>query len=272
MNASAPVFGDDDLTREAMRFGADAGLFAAERYHFHACLDSTNREAMALARAGASEGTVVVADAQTGGRGRLGRRWESPAGENLYVSVVLRPEMPVCEASRLTLMAGVAVVEAVREAGVSGACLKWPNDLLVEGRKLAGILTEMSVEGERMRHVVVGIGVNVNGRAADFSPEVAARAVTMADILHRPCGRAFLLSALLAGLERWYHRLRVEGFEPVLQAWKSRAVPAGQRVRIETSGSVCEGWLEDLDAQGFLLVRDLHGRQQRVLAGDVTLV
>ncbi|MBF0273309.1 MAG: biotin--[acetyl-CoA-carboxylase] ligase [Magnetococcales bacterium] len=261
----------EDLTRAVLAGRLTGGMFTPERYHFHPVLDSTNREAMALAQAGAPEGTVVVADGQTRGRGRQGREWESPRGENLYVSMVLRPGMPVAHGARLTLVAGLATVEAVGTMGVEGARLKWPNDVLVAGRKLAGILTEMAADGTRIRHVTVGVGVNVNGRAAAFSPEVAARAVTMADILHRSCDRGALLAALLAGLERWYGLYVREGFAPVRRAWKERALLEGQQARIDTPTGVREVWLEDLDEEGFLLARSRDGERMRVLAGDVVL-
>ncbi|MBF0213597.1 MAG: biotin--[acetyl-CoA-carboxylase] ligase [Magnetococcales bacterium] len=270
MNAAPPDH--DTLRPERMAPLWRGRLFAAERYHYHERIGSTNQEAMQLARAGAPEGTLVVAEGQSGGRGRLGRVWESPSGENLYLSMVLRPDLPVAHAPRLTLVAGLATVEAVLAAGVAEARLKWPNDVLVNGRKLAGILTEMATEGERIRQVTVGVGVNVNGRSADFSPEVAARAVTMADILHRTCERAELLAALLVAMERWYARLLTEGFAPIRIAWKEWALLEGQRVRVESATGSREGWLEDLDEEGFLLVRGAEGEIWRVLAGDVVLV
>ncbi|MBF0341206.1 MAG: biotin--[acetyl-CoA-carboxylase] ligase [Magnetococcales bacterium] len=261
----------EGLTREAMTPHLSGRLFAAERYHFHPRLDSTNQQALSMGQSGAPEGTLVVADAQTRGRGRLGRSWCSPAGENLYFSMLLRPPLPVHQAPRLTLVAGLATLEALRSAGVPGV-LKWPNDVLVSGRKLAGILTEMATEGERIRHVVVGIGVNVNGTAQAFPPEVASRAVTMADILQRKLHRQELLTALLAAWEHWYDCFLTDGFEPVRMAWRSQALLEGQRVRIETSSETLDAWLEDLDGDGFLLARTTDGERFRVLAGDVVLI
>ncbi|MBF0163819.1 MAG: biotin--[acetyl-CoA-carboxylase] ligase [Magnetococcales bacterium] len=247
-------------------------LFTPDRYHFHPQLDSTNRHALDLARAGAPEGTVVVADAQSQGRGRLGRVWSSPAGENLYFSLILRPEIPVAHAPRLTLVAGLATLDAVREAGITEARLKWPNDILVQGRKLAGILTEMAAEGERVRHVVVGVGVNVNGRAERFPAEVAARAVTMADILQNSMERGIVLARLLSAWEAWYRLFLSEGFTPIRLAWRERALLAGQKGRVETPQGT--RWVEllDLDQEGFLLALDREGGEPfRVLAGDVLL-
>ncbi|MBF0416860.1 MAG: biotin--[acetyl-CoA-carboxylase] ligase [Magnetococcales bacterium] len=247
-------------------------LFTPERYQFHAHLDSTNRYTLDLARTGAPEGTVVVADAQSQGRGRLGRLWASPPGENLYLSMLLRPAIPVAHAPRLTLVAGLAALDAIRETGVTEARLKWPNDILVQGRKLAGILMEMAAEGERVRHVVVGVGVNVNGRAEQFPAEVAARAITMADILQKRIERGIVLARLLSAWEAWYRLFFDEGFEPIRQAWRERALLTGQKGRIESAQGMRQVTLLDLDQEGFLLACDREGGAPfRVLAGDVLL-
>lgn len=261
----------EELIPAVMAARLTGGLFTPERYHYLEATDSTNLQALALARAGAAEGTVVVANGQSRGRGRLGRSWESPIGAHLYVSVVLRPPMPVVRAPALTLLAGVALHDAVSGMGLGAARLKWPNDLLVHGRKLAGILTEMAAEGERIRHVVVGIGVNVQGRADELSPEVAQRAVTMAEILQYRSDRGLLLAALLADLDAWYRRFVSEGFEPIRRAWLERADLVGRAARFETASGAQAVWLEDLDADGFLLARDAHGERVRLVAGDVVL-
>ncbi|MEO5347877.1 MAG: biotin--[acetyl-CoA-carboxylase] ligase [Magnetococcus sp. YQC-9] len=273
MHTHLPMLSDQDsLSIISMTPRLSGPLFTPQRYRFHEILDSTNREAMELARAGAAEGTVVVADAQSRGRGRLGRNWASPPGENLYFSLILRPEMAVAHAPRLTLLAGLATLDAVWEAGVGEARLKWPNDILVNGRKLAGILTEMASEGECLRHVVVGVGVNVNGRAETFPDDVAARAVTMADILQNRIDRGKLLARLLSAWEEWYRLLSREGFLPIRLAWRERALLQGWKARIETAHGRCHAELVDLDEEGFLLARDRDGGEPfRVLAGDVVL-
>ncbi|HWS15327.1 MAG TPA: biotin--[acetyl-CoA-carboxylase] ligase, partial [Candidatus Methylomirabilis sp.] len=142
-----------------------------------AVTDSTNRVAMEMAEHGAKHGTVVVADAQTAGRGRMGRRWESPPGKNLYVSMLLRPPVPTVEAPQLSLVTGVALADAVEAMGVS-ASLKWPNDLYLGERKAAGILAEMASDPDGVRHVVIGVGLNVNMEEADFPPVLRGRATS----------------------------------------------------------------------------------------------
>src|SRR5262245_30528802 len=178
-------------------------------YEWHAVCASTSDLAAERARAGATAGLVICADAQTGGRGRLGRSWHSPAGENLYFSLLLRPARPAAEIPPLTLLAGAAVARAVAPLGVSPR-LKWPNDVqLVEGdgtrRKLAGVLTEMASAGNRVEHVVVGVGINVNATA--FPPELADRATSLRGALGRIIDRAEILSAVLNAFEPLYDEL-----------------------------------------------------------------
>jgi len=230
---------------------------------------STNDEAAAWARAGAPAGAVVVADEQDKGRGRLGRRWHSPAGESLYFSVVLRPALPPHRVPPLTLAAGVAVAEALVAFDVVPA-LKWPNDVLVDGKKIAGILTEMSADLDRVHHLVVGIGVNLNARA--FPDELTAIATSLA--LARggePVARAEFAAALCARLERAYEAFIADGAAAVAAAWKQHARFFGKRVTVTAGRDRLEGIAEDLDDDGALRLRLDDGRTTRVVAGEVTL-
>jgi BirA family biotin operon repressor/biotin-[acetyl-CoA-carboxylase] ligase len=228
---------------------------------------STNDEAAAWARAGAPAGAVVVADAQTRGRGRLGRRWHSPPGASLYFSVVLRPPLPPHRVPPLTLAAGVAVAEALTALDITPQ-LKWPNDVLLDGKKVAGILTEMSSDLDRVHHVVVGIGVNLNTR--DFPEELAAIATSAALVRGLPVVRADFAAALCARLEHWVDRFVAEGASVVATAWKQHARIFGRRVRVTAGRDVIEGVAEDLDDDGALRLRLDDGRTTRVIAGEVT--
>lgn len=227
---------------------------------------STNDEASAWARAGAPHGALVVADAQTGGRGRMRRAWHSPPGENLYFSVVLRSPIAPHRAPPLTLAAAVALAEAVAEEGARPA-LKWPNDLLLDGRKAAGILTEMTTAGSRVDFVVCGIGVNLNARA--FPEELRERATSLALVLGRTVDRAGFTASLAAALERWHDRYVGEGIAPIVTAWKGYAALLGRPVRVASGAERIEGIAEDLDGDGTLLVRLPDGRVHRVLAGEI---
>jgi BirA family biotin operon repressor/biotin-[acetyl-CoA-carboxylase] ligase len=232
---------------------------------------STNDVAAARARGGAAEGLVITADAQTAGRGRLGRTWHSPPGENLYLSIVLRPSRPPAEVPPLTLLAGAAVARALEEGFGLRARLKWPNDVQVEEagvpRKVAGILTEMSSEGERVGHVVVGIGLNVN--AVDFPPEIAARATSLRRVLGRPLDRAALLRAILEAFEPLYDDFAARGPAAAVAPWRARAA-LGERWRVNGAGAATiEGVALDIDPDGALLLRDDGGIVHRVLSGEI---
>ncbi len=235
-------------------------------HHFEV-ISSTNDHARELAEQGAAHGEVVIAEEQTGGRGRRGRPWSSPRAANVYLSVVLRPDLPPARAPELTLLASVAVCDALRQANVP-AEIKWPNDLLVGGRKIAGILTELASEPERVHWVVVGIGVNVNAAEDDFPEELRPIATSIRIVRGEPAPRALFVAACLTALEAWLDRHAEEGFEPVRLAWRERSATLGREVTVKTEGRDVVGRAEDVDAVGALLVR-AGGRLERILSGDV---
>jgi len=233
-------------------------------------LASTSDLAKELAEQGAAHGEVVIAERQTAGRGRRGRSWSSPAGKNLYLSAVLRPELPPQRAAELTLVASLAVCDACRQAGVD-AGIKWPNDVLVGGRKVAGILTELAAEPDVVHWVVVGIGVNLNAGREDFPEEIRDEATSLAIERGQPVPRALFAAALLSLLEQWLDRHAEEGFEAVRRAWRERSATLGRSVRVEVDGGEVDGVADDLDESGALLVRSESGLV-RVVAGDVRLL
>jgi len=233
-------------------------------------LESTSDLAKELAEQGAAHGEVVIAEKQTAGRGRRGRTWSSPAGKNLYLSAVLRPQLPPQRAAELTLVASLAVCDACRQAGVD-AGIKWPNDVLVGGRKVAGILTELAAEPDLVHWVVVGIGVNLNAGRDDFPEELRDQATSLALERGQPVPRALFAAALLALLEQWLDRHAEEGFEAVRGAWRERSATLGREVRVDLDGGEIAGVAEDLDGSGALLVRSGSGLV-RVVAGDVRIL
>ena len=232
--------------REALRPGFPWGDIV-----ILAVTDSTNRVAMEMAENGARHGTVVVADAQTAGRGRMGRRWVSPAGKNLYVSLLLRPSVPTADAPRLALVAGVALADAVEAVGVP-ASLKWPNDLYCEGRKAAGILAEMASDPGGVRHVVIGVGLNVNMEEADFPPDLRDTATSLRIRAGRTFRRVDLLARLLDAFGTRYAEFLGGGFSSLRDGWDRRDFLRGRRVLLRRQGG--EGWgtAEGLDAAGAL--------------------
>jgi len=239
--------------------------------HYENEVDSTNRLARELAQAGAAEGTVVIADAQTAGRGRLGRSWFSPRGLNLYLSVVLRPAIPPARAPQLALVAASAVVASVREVAGVRVAIKWPNDILFRGRKVAGILTEMSSEADQVSFAIVGIGVNVNVSARVLDRELSGIATSLAAAAGRPINRAAFTVRLLAELEQRYCRYLQEGFGPLREEWESHSCLTGHEVTVEGPGGRRRGRVVGIDEEGALCLRGPGGKALLVLAGDVTL-
>jgi BirA family transcriptional regulator, biotin operon repressor / biotin---[acetyl-CoA-carboxylase] ligase len=239
-------------------------------YEWHASCDSTNDLAAARAKTGGGEGLVVAADVQRAGRGRLGRSWHSPAGENLYLSILLRPVRPAAEIPPVTLLAGAAVAAALAGLGFRPR-LKWPNDVQVvvggAPRKVAGILTEMSSEGGRVGHVVVGVGVNVN--ATGFPPELSERATSLRLIAGRAFDRADVLAAVLAAFEPLYDQFRADGPAAAGAAWQMYAA-LGERCRVSTPGQPLEGIAIGVDPDGALRLRDDAGQVHRVLSGEIS--
>jgi BirA family biotin operon repressor/biotin-[acetyl-CoA-carboxylase] ligase len=246
---------DAELTRafaSCLPGGPIAGPLRAYR-----SLESTQTAARAWAGDGAPEGAVVLADYQTAGRGRRGRTWAAPAGSALLFSVVLRPPLPVRRWPEIPLAMGCAVADGLEAVAPVSAELKWPNDVLVAGRKLAGILAEGVAATPPL--VVVGVGVNVSQRDSDWPAEFAASARSLAGV-GAPVTREALLAALLARITRWYGLLLDEGFEPVRAAWRRRGV-LGARVTLPDG----EGTSVDLGPGGELVVRDGDGRLARLV-------
>jgi BirA family transcriptional regulator, biotin operon repressor / biotin---[acetyl-CoA-carboxylase] ligase len=238
--------------------------------HAADAIASTSDRARELAAEGADHGEVVIAETQTAGRGRRGRGWVSLPGRNLYLSVVLRPDLPPARAPELTIVAAVAVCDAIRQAGVA-AGIKWPNDVFASGRKVAGVLTELAADAERVSWVVVGVGVKVDVRGEDFPEELRDTATSLLVERGEPAPRALFAAALLTSLETWLDRHAEEGFGPIRDAWRERSVTLGQAVRVRADGRDLTGRAEDIDADGALLVRTASGLE-RVLVGDVEML
>ena len=240
-----------------------------KKFHYFPEIDSTNSHARELAERGAAEGEVVLAESQSQGRGRLGRRWESPPFSNLYLSVILRPKLPPVRASQITLMAAVALAETVSWFIPQKPAIKWPNDILVDGRKLAGILTEAVCLPDRVAYVILGVGVNVNYPIDSMPPELRQRAISLVDLTRVEVSRESFLRRLIQDLDRCYGVLEQAGFEPLAPRWEAHFGQRGQRVRIELLDQIIVGRALGIAQDGALLVEGDDGALQRVIAGDV---
>jgi BirA family biotin operon repressor/biotin-[acetyl-CoA-carboxylase] ligase len=253
----------------------EAGLSSARIGRRLICFretDSTNEVAFRLAEEGAEEGTVVVAEAQRHGKGRLGRRWESPAGVNLYCSVILRPPILPPRAAQLTFLSTVAVARAITATTSLHPFIKWPNDLLINGRKVAGLLNEMSAETEKVNFIVLGIGVNINMRRDQFPADLRHPATSLCLEAGETVSRLAFIRALLEALDALYDTYLSHGYEPVREEWLARCNFIGRQVRITFQEKELSGVAQGIDEYGALLVQLPEGKVERVLAGDVKIL
>jgi BirA family biotin operon repressor/biotin-[acetyl-CoA-carboxylase] ligase len=234
--------------------------------------ESTNLLAFRLVENSAQEGTVVIAEAQTGGKGRLGRHWESPPGVNLYCSVILRPPMSPVRAPQLTFLSAVAVARAIEEVARLHPTIKWPNDILLNGQKVAGLLNEMSAETDTIHCVVLGIGVNINMLREQFPSDLRQPATSLLLEKGTTVSRVDFTRALLTSLDMLYDDYLCHGFPAIREEWLSRSTIQGRRVRVSFGHRETEGVVTGVDNDGALLLARGDGAPERVLAGDVTIL
>jgi BirA family biotin operon repressor/biotin-[acetyl-CoA-carboxylase] ligase len=233
--------------------------------------NSTNDVVEKLAHDGVKEGVAVFAESQTKGRGRLARQWVSPTGKGLWFSVLLRPDLRPQAATQLTVVAATALARAIRKQTGLAPEIKWPNDILLRGRKVVGILTEMSAELDHVKYVILGIGVNVNQTATDFPTELRKLATSLRQETGSPLPRPELAAAILRELDADYTRICAGQFEAVANEWSENCATIGRNVAIHIGERRLQGHAEALDADGALLLRTQFGHLERIIGGDVSL-
>jgi BirA family transcriptional regulator, biotin operon repressor / biotin---[acetyl-CoA-carboxylase] ligase len=243
-----------------------------KKIHYFIKLDSTNSHARRLVEQGAQAGEVVIAESQTQGRGRLGRPWVSPPHVNLYLSIILRPKLPPVNAPQITLMAAVALAEALSAFIPVLPAIKWPNDVLAGGKKLAGILTESVCHGERIDFVILGIGVNINYPAESMPDAIRKRATSLISLTGASVSRESVVRRLIQDLDRCYGELEETGFQSLAPRWEARFELRGKKVRVEMTDRIIIGTARGIDRDGALILEDGRGELQRVVAGDVVPV
>lgn len=257
----------DLLTPKMIRRSLHSGAFGSRVHHYYQ-IDSTMNEAARLAAAKAPQGTLAVAEEQTAGRGRFGRTWFSPRGTGLYFTLILRPKLAPAAAPILTLLAGVAVAEAIAELTGLPMDVRWPNDVLIRGKKCAGILVEMTAQPERVEHAQVGVGVNVN--QAEIPPELAAEATSLRRETGRSVSRLEMLVSILKLMEHHYDLLAEQGSGAIVRRFSEISSYArGKRVRVTDNARVVTGETVGLSPEGKLLVRQDDGQIEAVLSGLV---
>lgn len=249
-----------------------ATAYLGRRYHFYPETDSTNDIALALAAAGEPEGTVVATDFQRRGRGRRSHTWSSPAGKDLLFSLVLRPAGDARHALPVTLAVATAVSVTLTKLLDADVLVKWPNDVVVGGRKIAGILAESASSGSRLAHVVVGVGVNVNTGEDDFAGELRERAASCRTLSGVEWDRADLMADLLGTIEAYYDRFRRDGFGPLVSAYEARLAQADREVSFQREGARLSGRVSGVARDGALVVRLHDGRDIELYSEHVEVL
>ena len=257
------------LTHETIEKGL-ATSFIGTRLYLHEELGSTNTAAMELVKGGAEEGTVVVAETQTEGRGRMGRAWHSPKGLNLYFSLVLRPSKPIRDVVWLGLAAAVAVAKTIEQHADLPARVKWPNDVLVNGRKVAGLLLEQGVQGEKTEFLILGIGINLNMREEDFPAELRATATSLRIQGGKIFDRVRFFQELLAALETWYVIFLQSSYQEIRKNYLGLLDLLRQPVKIQLGEKCLEGTVSGLALDGALLLSQFDGKEISIHTGEVT--
>lgn len=261
----------DLLLPSEIQIGLETEIVGKEM-NYYPSVDSTNRVAKKLAYHGAADGAIVVAEEQTGGKGRLDRNFFSPRGKGIWFSVILRPNFLPKDASKCTLMAAVAVAEAMARFNLKPE-IKWPNDIMHDGRKLVGILTEMMGEIAKISYMVIGVGINVNISRDEFPEDLRGIATSVSEMNGgKEIPRVHLLRAVLEEFDKLYREITASGFDKVLERWKKHNVTLGKTVRVISAGdgSFFTGKAIDLNHDGALVVETADGLQT-VYSGDVSI-
>jgi BirA family biotin operon repressor/biotin-[acetyl-CoA-carboxylase] ligase len=234
-------------------------------------VDSTMTAAHALVAQGAPEGTLVIAEAQTAGRGRMGRHWHSPKGKGIWMSLVLTPKIPVYFTPQLTLLAAVALCRSIRKVCQIDIGIKWPNDLLIQGKKVSGILLETSGEDERVKYVIAGVGISANILTQDYPEELRSVATSLAIETGTEVSRESIIIAFLEEFEGLYELYHERGFAPIRLLWEALSVSLHRPIRVQTADGWKEGVAEAIDDHGALTVSLPTGEKHRLFSGDVEL-
>ncbi len=242
-----------------------------QNLHYEETVESTQKIAHRLAQEGAVEGTVVVAEEQTAGRGRLARKWYSPRYTGVWMSIILRPAIPPQHAPQLTLLAAVAIVQAIQEVTNVLPDIKWPNDILVNNKKLVGILTEMQADVEQVHSVIIGIGINVNQKLEHFDSDIQHLATSLSIEEQREVNRAALMQAIFLKMESLYEDYLENGFGLVKHLWESYSISIGKRIVARTLKATIEGYAKGITNDGVLLLEDDYGTVHHIHSADIEL-
>jgi BirA family biotin operon repressor/biotin-[acetyl-CoA-carboxylase] ligase len=260
----------DVLTPREIRDGLETKVLGKIDIVYFTETDSTNTRAKDLAARHAPEGALVLSEKQSKGRGRKARNWFSPSRDGIYLSLILRPAMPPREAPVITLLTAVAVAETILSLTTLKIAIKWPNDILVSGKKLAGILTEMGTQQDSIDYIVVGLGLNVN--TPRFPDDIRDKATSILIETGKRFSRVKVIREYLKWYELYYELFKHTGFEPVRKRWRELTNTIGQQITVETTDKRYSGEAQDVDKDGALLIRDKTGKTHRIVSGDVSVI
>ncbi|MGG4491933.1 biotin--[acetyl-CoA-carboxylase] ligase [Metabacillus idriensis] len=245
--------------------------FMGRHIHFEEVVSSTQKIAHSLAGDGAEEGTIVVADQQTGGRGRLARAWYSPKQTGIWMSMILRPKIPINKTPQLTLLTAVALIQAIEEVTGLTPEIKWPNDIMINGKKIVGILTELQAEADRVHSVIIGVGMNVNHTLDQFPEELQAIATSIAEETGEPADRAQVIQAIMKNFEKLYTSYLIHGFKPVKLLWESYAISLNKALIARTLHGTIRGRAIGIDDEGVLLLETAEGKIEKIYSADIEI-
>ncbi|WP_175596752.1 biotin--[acetyl-CoA-carboxylase] ligase [Bacillus sp. MRMR6] len=260
----------EKITSDEIRLGLKTEFIGKDIY-YEESVESTQKIAHRLAYEDAPEGTIVIAEEQVTGRGRMGRKWHSPKYTGIWMSVILRPKIPLTKAPQLTLLAAVAIVQAIEEHTNVTPEIKWPNDILIGGKKVTGILTELQAESDRINSVIIGIGINVNQRKEDFPVELREIATSLLIEKDETVSRAELIKGIFLKLEKLYTLYLEKGFNPIKLLWESYAVSIGKVITARTLNTTIVGFSLGITEDGVLLLKDHEGVTHHIYSADIEL-
>jgi BirA family transcriptional regulator, biotin operon repressor / biotin---[acetyl-CoA-carboxylase] ligase len=260
----------EKITADELRLGLKTN-FIGKNVHYEESVESTQKIAHRLAYENAPEGTVIIAEEQQVGRGRMGRKWHSPKYTGIWMSIILRPNIPLPKAPQLTLLAAVAIVQAIEEYTGLLPEIKWPNDILINGKKITGILTELEAEADRINSVIIGIGMNVNQTKEDFPSELQEIATSLLQEKGERISRAELIKGIFNNLEKLYLLYLDEGFLPIKLLWESYAISIGKKITARTLTNSIIGTARGITEDGVLIIEDEHGKNHHVYSADIEL-
>lgn len=245
--------------------------FIGKVIHYEETVDSTQKIAHLLSHEGAIEGTVVIAEEQTGGRGRMDRAWHSPKSTGIWMSLILRPKIPIQRAPQLTLLTAVAIVQAIEETTTLTPQIKWPNDILVEQQKVTGILTELQADADRIISVIIGMGLNINQTEDDFPPELRQIATSLRAKEGKELDRAEIIKVIFQKFETLYMLFLEKGFYPIKLLWESYAISVGKEITARTLNGSISGKALGITDEGVLKVEDALGEIHQIYSADIEL-